>query len=146
VGATKRIMEAEHRGFKLFELLFIAAVLGSIGTVVVPPLTQASNEDNIVYIVGVLHNMRSQIDLYKAQHNGLLPPADAPEIFERALTQKDAKGLGPYMKALPVNPFNQLSTVRISSDGDQGAGAHGWHFNKITGDFHADDSIGHAQL
>ena len=37
-------MEAEHRGFKLFELMFITAVLGSIGIVVVPPLTQASNE------------------------------------------------------------------------------------------------------
>jgi general secretion pathway protein G len=139
-------MEAGRRKQKLFELLLIAVVLGSIGFVAIPPFTQASTEDNIIHIVGVLHHIRSQIDLYEAQHNGALPPTDTPDAFEKAMTQKDAAGFGPYMESMPVNPFNQLKTVRISSDAGHAAGTHGWCFNPATGDFCADDSQCHAQL
>jgi general secretion pathway protein G len=139
-------MESGYRGFKLFELLLIAAVLGSIGMAVIPPLTQASTEDHIINVISILHQVRSQIDLYKAQHKGMLPPAHTPEAFEKAMTQKDAKGYGPYMEELPLNPFNNLSSVRVNSSKDWGAGTHGWHFNSITGDFHADDSLCHSQL
>ena len=139
-------MEAGYRGFRLFELMLIVAVVGSISVAVIPPLTQASTEDNIINVVGILHHVRSQIDLYRAQHKGKLPSADTPAAFEKAMTLKDAEGFGPYMDQLPVNPFNQSNTVRVSSDADQGAGTFGWHFNPTTGDFHADDSISHSQL
>ncbi len=139
-------MEAGYRGFKLFELLLVAAVLGSISFAVIPPLTQAGTEDRIISMISTLHHVRSQINLYKAQHNGIMPPSDTQGAFETAMTAKDTDGFGPYMKELPVNPFNQLSSVRTSPSPDQGAGTHGWHFNPITGDFHADDSLCHAQL
>jgi general secretion pathway protein G len=139
-------MEAEHRGFKFFELALIAAVLGSVGVTVIPQFTQASNEDNIINMIGTLHQIRSQIDLYKAQHNGMLPRADTPEAFTTAMTQKGADGFGPYIQEFPTNPFSQSSSVRISSKADQGKGTHGWHYNPATGDFYADDSKCHSQL
>ncbi|MDO8303048.1 MAG: hypothetical protein Q7T18_07395 [Sedimentisphaerales bacterium] len=134
-------METGHKGFKLFELVLIAAVFGSVGVTVIPQFTQAGSEDNIIQMMGALHHVRSQIDLYRAQHKGMLPTA-----FETAMTQKDAAGFGPYMQSLPVNPFNRLNTVRVNGDPGSGAGMHGWHYNSATGDFYADDSKCHSQL
>lgn len=139
-------METGHKGFRLFEFALIAAVLGSVGFTVLPQFTQAGNEDNIINMMGTLHQIRSQIDLYKAQHNGMLPPSETPEAFTAAMTKKGDDGFGPYMQEVPANPFNQLSSVRISSESDQGNGTHGWHYNSTTGDFYADDSSCHAQL
>lgn len=139
-------METEHKRFKIFELVLIAAALGSVGATVLPQFTHAGNEDNIIAMMGMLHQIRSQLDLYKAQHNGMFPPADTPETFTAAMTQKGTDGFGPYMKEIPTNPFNQLSSVRISSEADQGNGAHGWRYNSATGDFYADDNKCHSQL
>ena len=139
-------METGHKGFKFFELALVAAVLGSVGFAVLPQFTQAGTEDHIITMMGTLHQIRSQIDLYKAQHNGKLPPADTPEALCTAMTQKDAAGFGPYMAEVPTNPFNQSSSVRVSSEADQGNGTHGWHYNPATGDFYADDSKCHSQL
>ena len=139
-------METGHKGFKLFELVLIAAVLGSIGVVVVPQFTQAGNEDNIITMMGTIHQIRSQLDLYKAQHKGVLPPSDTAEAFKAAMTTKGSDGFGPYMAEFPTNPFNQFDSIRISSTADQGKGTHGWHFNSATGDFYADDNRCHSQL
>jgi hypothetical protein len=90
--------------------------------------------------------MRSQIELYKIHHNGDLPGTTADVNFVQAMTQKTnadgslyptGRGYGPYMRNIPVNPFNGLDTVEI--DGVLGGGDHGWHFNSKTGKFHADD-------
>jgi general secretion pathway protein G len=139
-------MKTEYPKFKLIELVIIVAVLGFISFTVIPPLTQASTEDNIIAVVSVLNHIRSQIDLYKAQHSGMLPPSGTPEEFKKALTQKGPDGLGPYIKEFPVNAFTGLETVRINPVPDQGAGSHGWHYNSKTGEFHADDSSCHANL
>jgi general secretion pathway protein G len=139
-------MKTEHKSFKLFEFALIAAVLSSVGFTIIPQFTQAGNEDNIINMMGMLHQMRSQIDLYKAQHNGILPPANKAEVFHNAMTKKDANGFGPYMSQLPINPFNKLNSVRITTEPDQGSGAYGWCYNSVTGDFYADDNRCHAQL
>ena len=139
-------METGYKGFRLFELALIAAVIGSVGVTIIPQFTQASNEDHIINMMGMLHQIRSQIDLYKAQHNGMLPSGDTPEAFCKSMIQKDADGFGPYMEEFPINPFNQSSSVRISSEADQGQGTHGWHYNSTTGDFYADDNKYHSQL
>jgi general secretion pathway protein G len=139
-------METEHKRFKFFELVLIAAVLGSVGVTVIPQFTQAGDEDNIITLMGMLHQIRSQIDLYKAQHNGALPPGGKVEAFTAAMTQKGIDGFGPYMEEIPTNPFNQSSSVRIGSEPDQGAGTHGWYYNIATGDFYADDNKCHSQL
>lgn len=138
-------MKPYYKKFSVIEFLIIAAVLGSISFAVIPPLTQASTEDNIIAVISILNHVRSQIDLYKAQHKGMLPPS-TPEAFVKAMTQKGPDGLGPYLKELPANSFNNSNLVRITSDTDPGQGTHGWHYNSSTGEFHADDSSCHANL
>jgi len=88
--------------------------------------------------------MRVAIGLYKVQHNDQLPGTTAGVSFAEALTQRtDEDGTlnpagrrGPYIRRIPVNPFNDLDTVEM--DGVLGDGSHGWHFSTATGEFNAD--------
>jgi hypothetical protein len=68
----------------------------------------------------------------------------------RITTRTDVDGnagndFGPYLQTLPVNPFNDRSTVRI--DGAvAGSNTDGWRFDTMTGAFQADDIAAHAAL
>jgi len=94
-----------------------------------------------------LQTMRSQIELYKIQHNDALPGAGTVSFVD-ALTQKtDISGAlydgddsyGPYLQDIPTNPFNGLNTVEVEAgSAGLGGGNCGWHFDTTTGDFEAD--------
>ena len=52
---------------------------------------------------------------------------------------------GPYVEKVPVNPFNNLNTVRF--DGvPAGAGKAGWRVGTETGLFQADNNAAYAGL
>ena len=93
--------------------------------------------------------MRSQIELYKIQHNDQLPNAAAvgmPLSLTGKTDQYGAAGgtLGPYLQKIPMNQFSDLATITL--DGTLGDGSAGWEFNTTTGAFHADDTAAHAAL
>lgn len=88
--------------------------------------------------------MRVQLDLYRAQHDESYPPCDSFKSFKTAMTSKTGR-YGSYVKRIPVNPFNNLSTVRF--DGERaGAGIAGWRFDTQSGLFQADNSGAYASL
>jgi len=91
------------RGFTLVEILIVVVILGILAAIVIPQFSQASSEANENRLKADLQTLRSQLQLYKVQHNDVLP-ADAA-AFVQAMTQKDAQGYGPYMMKIPVNPF-----------------------------------------
>lgn len=113
-----------------------------------------------------LQMIRSKIDLYSIQHNGLLPGQTAnyrhtsAEAFIRALTQKTdingradvAGAFGPYMERIAPNHFaadSAATKVVVLSDpvvGRGSVGEYGWAFNEATCDFYACDSTAHAGL
>jgi len=124
--------------------LIIAVVLGVMAIRAVPRFTQASKAAKIGKLMDGLHYMRCQLDLYKAQHEDNLPPTDSFESFKESLTTKAGR-YGPYIKKIPENPFNNLSTVRFDGT-PAGSGAAGWRLYTKTGLFQADDGIKHARL
>jgi len=85
--------------------------------------------------------LRSQIQLYSIQHDGQYPPAETfsacllfPTTKDHRISKTDTPSTyGPYLKSIPVNPFNGLSTIDVV-EGSQGLGdlSHGWHFNSLT--------------
>ena len=98
--------------------------------------------------------MRSQIELYKIQHNDDLPGAGAASFVEALTGQTDVAGAvgndyGPYLQKIPSNQF-------VDSDGiAEGVaapppivtdGSVGWYFNTTTGAFNACDTAEHAAL
>lgn len=138
-------------GFTLIEILVVVVLLGILAAVVVPHISGAGTESRTSALATNLRRVRTQIELYKLQHNEQLPAAagDASADFLRRMTtQTDADGdpgvdFGPYLSALPVNCFNDLGTVRIDGAA-AGANTNGWRFDTTTGLFQPDDSVAHA--
>ncbi|MHC4687713.1 MAG: hypothetical protein ACYTEW_25915 [Planctomycetota bacterium] len=120
------------------DVVVIMVALTIISTTTVPKFTKASTESKVSDLIEGLETMRVQLDLYRAQHNDSFPPSDSFESFETALTKKVGK-YGPYVKKIPVNPFNRLNTVRFDGE-PAGAGKAGWRLDTETGLFQADDS------
>lgn len=126
------------------EAVIIASVLSVVTMTVVPKFIGASPESKTSDLVDGLQQMRAQLDLYRAQHENSLPPVDSFESFKTAMTTK-AGQCGPYVKKVPVNPFNNLNTVRF--DGvPAGAGKAGWRIDTKTGLFQADNHAEYAGL
>jgi len=130
--------------FSYIEVVGIAIVLGIVAMTVAPRLTEASAESKTCDLIDGLQEMRAQLDLYRAQHEGELPTTDSFGSFKTAMTTKISR-YGPYVKKIPTNPFNNLNTVRF--DGEQaGAGIAGWRLDTKSGLFQADNSAAHACL
>jgi general secretion pathway protein G len=126
------------------EVISIAVVLSVVSLSAIPRFTQASPESMISELIDGLHLMRSQLDLYRAHHNNSFPPVDSSENFKKHMTKK-VGGYGPYVDEIPVNPFNNLNTIRF--DGEQaGANQAGWRIDTSIGVFQSDDSVEHAAL
>jgi general secretion pathway protein G len=102
-------------GFTLVEILIVVVILGILAAIVIPQFTDASEQAKESSLVSDLQTMRSQIELYKIQHNGFLP-GEGTATIEQAITGlTDIDGVvaaapgtgvyGPYLQKLPKNPF-----------------------------------------
>ena len=65
------------KGFTLVEILIVVVILGILAAIVIPQFTDASTEAKISSMRSDLQMMRSQIELYKVQHNDDLPSDSA---------------------------------------------------------------------
>jgi len=150
-----------RRGFTLVEILIVVLILGILAAIVIPQFTEASTESKESRLASDLQMVRSQVELYKVQHNDDLPGTVAGVTFEQAMSgytdqdgawadpQAPATGIfGPYMQRAPINPF--VSDADLADDVtvvDDPTGAavpgaddsSGWWFNSATGDFRAND-------
>ena len=126
------------------EMICIAVVLSVAAMSVVPKFTEATQESRTCELIDGLHQMRSQLDLYRVQHENCLPPVNSFESFKTALTTKVGQ-YGPYVDEIPVNPFNNLNSVRFDGE-PAGVDKAGWRMDTKNGLFHADDSVAHAAL
>ena len=137
------------RGFTLVEILIVVVILGILAAIVIPQFTEASTEAKLSSLCSDLQTVRSQIELYKVQHNDDLPGTVTDVDFKTAMTGTtnvagevwatgDGTKYGPYLQQMPTNSFNQLSTIDLN--GTAGGGDEcGWYYNSTTGDFRADD-------
>ena len=90
-----------------------------------------------------LHSLRTQIELYKVQHDGTLPTgANNLEQLTKATDSTGAvstTGLadathpfGPYVQgALPANPFSGLNTVKLDTAQPARADGDGWRRRRL---------------
>ena len=126
------------------EMIGIAVVLSVVSMSVFPKFTQANYETRTSDLIDGLHQMRSQLDLYRAQHDNCLPPFDSFESFKANMTTRVGQ-YGPYIEKVPINPFNNLNTIRFDGE-PAGSGKAGWRINTKSGLFQSDDSAAHAAL
>ncbi len=141
-------------GFTLVEILIVVVILGILAAIVIPQFTEASTEAKTSSLCTDLQTMRSQIELYKIQHNDALPCAGTASFVLSLTAQTNIAGAagtdyGPYIQKIPSNQFLDATIanlVRIEAGvSTAGAATHGWVFNTDTGAFYA-DSAAHAAL
>jgi general secretion pathway protein G len=143
------------RGFTLVEILIVVVILGILAAIVIPQFTQASTEAKNNSLASDLQTLRSQIELYKVQHN------DSPPVLATFANQmvycsditgavagtpsKTRAGIyqfGPYLERVPENPFNGSATLAAAA-----ATGVGWAYTEATGEIHAGDGgTGHDAL
>ncbi len=107
-------------GFTLVEILIVVVILGILAAIVIPQFTQASTEARESSLRSNLQSIRSQIELFKIQHNDFAPTSAALFVAEMTgRTDQDrtvnaAGEFGPYLQDIPTNPFTSGNTINAA--------------------------------
>jgi len=138
-------MMKAKKGFTLVEILIVVVILGILAAIVIPQFTGASTEAKLSSLVSDLQTMRSQVELYKLQHNEVIPSMALEADGLNSLTactlvggghvaQGTDDSYGPYLQKMPTNQFNMLDTVREAADlSSAGANTDGWVYDTTYG-------------
>jgi type II secretory pathway pseudopilin PulG len=126
-------------------------------TAVVPRFCRAAGEGRLATLSDTLHLVRSSIDVYRAEHHGLLPgqrkagQAVSPKAFIEDITCLDKSGQRRYFEQFPANPFisddecrSTVTCVRDPNTQPDGTEGTAWWFNSATGEFKACDDKFHT--
>ena len=168
-----RSAHGRRRGFTLIEILIVVTILAILATIVIPQFSNASNTARENMLKDELRYLRTQIVVYKAQHNDVPPgypngdyknsAATAADFVAQMTKPTDASGVtaatgstkykfGPYLSAMPANPLTKLDGVLIVNEGEDIPDAtstdYGWYYKPTTGEIVANttgnDSSGNA--
>lgn len=138
---------AKPNGFTLVELMIVVSILGIMAAIVLPTFAGNSLMAKESVAMDNLRTVRSQIELYKLQHNGLRPgyyinpigatvQASAVVMNNQFTQTTSVKGTtsgsqaksatypcGPYMIKKPSNPFNGFTNIKYVAQGADFAAA-----------------------
>lgn len=141
----------------LVELIIVVAILGIMAAVVIPTFQGHVSQARASASKDSLRTLRSQIELYTMEHNGIPPGyanggAVGTEILELQFTATTTVDgavspatvpagvyqYGPYVKKLPDNPYNSLSDIAYVAEATPFSTAAddstGWLYKKETGE------------
>jgi len=145
-------MNKKREGFTLVEVLIVVVIMAVLAATIVPQFSDSSRDAKISTAQFNLSTLRGQIEMYKAQHNSIVP---ALGTLEELTKKTDVGGTigttagthiyGPYIRVIPSNPLNASNTVTVITNSPAVAGdvtgTGGWLYNKTTGEVwidHAD--------
>jgi general secretion pathway protein G len=60
-----------QKGFTLVEILIVVIILGILGVMVIPQFTSATQSARSAMLMDDLRVMRTQLEVFKAQHQGV---------------------------------------------------------------------------
>ena len=165
-SCRRRIVEwCARQGLAPIEICIVVLVLGVLASLIVPPFSTAAQESrDSAQRNSALHDtlqyVRTQITVFKAQHQGIAPGYPAGDIrqapsaadFIAQLTEFSDQScrlsakpapqfpLGKYLDAMPPDPLTGNAGVWVTDDPSpvaDPARPFGWIYNPQTLDFRA---------
>jgi len=129
--------------FTLIEVLIVVVIMAILAATIIPQFTDSTKDAKASTALFNLHTLRSQIELYRAQHSGLAPDAALVKLTQ-STDESGTAGTGanfpygPYIREIPANPFTNDASIKTiattpAAVGDVTAGGGGWIYNVTTG-------------
>ena len=151
-------MSRSRPAFSLVELIIVVVIIGVIAAIAIPRISRGSSGASAAALRSSLQTLRTAIDMYAGEHDGVFPASSPAEARNEAtfigqLTERtNLSGevgttsgghiYGPYLRQvppIPVGPNVGASGVIHKTNGvvfeDQPA--VGWVYNFETGDIYA---------
>jgi len=135
---------SNNRGFTLVEILIVVVVLGILASVVIPQFTDASSDAKLSALQTDLATVRTQLQLYKLQHDDTWPAlatfTNQMTLASKADGTTAALGTagfpyGPYLLSMPNNPYTSTNTVTAGA-----ADTSAWYYDEDIGQFRPNDT------
>lgn len=148
-----------RRGFTLIEVLIVVVILGILAATVLPQFTAATDDASESSLRQNLQLLRSQIQMYKFQHDGKFPADTSTEVADKLTKASKVDGstaapgtagypYGPYVVGqMPPNPFNggrgikvvtgSVAGVVVDEAALDGTEKVGWIYSKDLGEVKA---------
>ena len=140
----------ETKKLRPLEIVIAVLLVTILMAAIRPAVTHASEESKVHKLVEQLYAVRGAIEVYKSNHNGLLPGQN--KIGDVVASEDFVEGMiaGDFgLRGLPRNPFSTFGcTVTVVNDADakpSGDEKTAWWLNTATGEFRACDSKFHAR-
>jgi prepilin-type N-terminal cleavage/methylation domain-containing protein len=148
--------------FTLVELLIVVIILAILAAIILPKFSTVTASARATMLMDDLRVLRSQMMVFKAQHNGVAPgypgcdtgnSPDGDVLTSHITLVSTAQGLtapvgtpgfnyGPYMREMPENPINGKKNVLVIADGADfpttPSDQFGWVYQPSTLTFRAD--------
>ncbi len=132
--------------FTLIEMLIVVVIMAILAATIIPQFTHSAAGAEAATTKFNLHTLRSQIELFKAQHGGVAPALDAATntITElTTITTFKGQQYGPYLTIISEDSITTGSGVyaSISPIGSTDVtGNGGWWYDATTGEIHINNS------
>jgi prepilin-type N-terminal cleavage/methylation domain-containing protein len=137
----RRTRRTSNKGFSLLEVVIVVAIIAILAAIGIPRMSRGSKGASDSAVKGDLAVLRNAIDLFAAEHNGVLPTA--ANITNQLTKYTDVVGTsvsdtktttctyGPYIRSIPSLPVG----AKLGKSGIAAADGNdvGWLYTEATG-------------
>ena len=135
--SSMKLQVRNHKAFTLVEVLIVVVILGILAAVIVPAMSNATQEASVGTTVHELEKIKRAVAVFQARNENQLPSVTAGDGTWGDLIANT----GEYLKEAPANPYVGGENARViiigTSPDSSYQTAHGWIYNDTTGEIWA---------
>lgn len=138
----------QRGGFTLVEVLIVVVIMAILAATIIPQFSDSTKDAKNNTGKFNLHTIRSQIELFKSQHDGKVP-TNLDDLTKKtnaagAVGTSSTHIYGPYLQELPPNPYTGSAKVTASAANPpaaaSGAADAGWLYHAASGGIWIDNA------